>query len=249
MMKKGARALLVVVLSVTLSAAPMSARAGTWTGGATEWTQISNNIQLIQHGITLISQAMALWQQVKYWKQTLETFKSPQDAMAILNGFQGILATLQGILFAGESLAVRWRQTHPGAELPEAKGYTDDQAYKRIDQGVNRAVERALEVLDAQGNSVDGWPKDRTIFANLEAKMGTVNGQMQAAQVANELLLEIIRQLHLLRQVQMAHASMMGEFASAESQRRLYRERIIERDHGYTGRFRATAPVDWSQAK
>jgi hypothetical protein len=145
---------------------------------------------------------------------------------------------MQFLLFNSESIVERWKQAHPGRKDPTELGYTSTEVYREIDESTRKAVSRSMEALELQANSADGWPTDRTIYQNLQAKMQTVTGQLQAAMVANELLLEVIRQLHLLRQVQIAHAEMMGYHVSAESQRRQYDDTIRNKRLEYTGEFR-----------
>lgn len=100
---------------------------------------------------------------------------------------------------------------------------------------------KTMRVLDVQ-NTGD----DARIFQNLQLKMQSVSGQLQAQKAANELLLEIIRQLVALRAVVSAHANMMGEFVGADAQRRQFDDAIGERER-YHGKYRSLNPIDWSK--
>lgn len=236
--RRASRAVLATVLATSLVTLPVPVRAGTMTGGATEWTQITNMINLIQHTVSLVQSAISLQKQVEFWIQASKRADSPMDVLVMAQSLGAIVSRIQGLLFASGSIVERWKQTHPGRKAPEELGLQPKEAYHQIEKSTQSAVARSLEALDIQGNSADGWPKDRTIYANLQAKSQTVNGQLEAAMVGNELLLEVIRQLHLMRQIQISHAEMMGYHVSAESQRRQYDEEMLRRRVGYTGRYR-----------
>jgi P-type conjugative transfer protein TrbJ len=239
-MKSVARSMTPSVLIVALVVAPLpAARAGTLTGGATEWTQIANMVQLIQQTVSAIQQVMALQRQIKYWAQSTRAIGSPAGAFAIFQGFDAILRRVQHLLFAGGSIAERWAQTHPGRKTAVDAGFASaPELYQAIEEDTRKAVARSLEVLDIQGDGPDGWQKDKAIFGKLQTKMQTVGGQLEASMTANELLLEIIRQLQLMRQVQIAQAEMMGYHVSRDVQRRQLSEREMQERFRYTGRYR-----------
>lgn len=242
------RGALTVGLAASLTAMPVTrVLAGTFTGGATEWTQVTNMIQLMQHSVSLFQSVIQLKKQCDYWYKNTKGMDSPMGVLQAAQGLSGLLGRMQGLLFASGAMLDRWQQTHPGRRSPEELGYDPREAYHRIEASTQSAVSRSLAVLDIQGNSADGWPTDRTIYASLADRMQTAGGQLQVSQVTNELLLEVIRQLHLMRQVQIAQAEMMGYHVSAESQRREYGDELLQRRLGYTGRYRATELDDFSK--
>jgi P-type conjugative transfer protein TrbJ len=246
---KRAMATALVVLVATMVPAPVPVRAGTWTGASTEWTQISNNIQLLQHTISLIQTVMNLKRQVEYMARNAKNIDSPESFLRTMGSVGGLINQMRGILFASESIVDRWKQTHPGHKDLEQYYSTPADAYTKIDESTRQAVQRSMEVLDLQANSVDGWPQDRTILAELKDKAQTVSGQLQAAKVTNDLLIEVVRQLHLLRGVQIAHAEMMGYHISGETQRRQFEDKHMRSRalDGYSGRYRGDGVVDPSR--
>lgn len=232
-----------------LAGMPIEARAGTMTGGASEWTQIMNNVALLQQVVHAIRMVVALKKQIEYWKQSVAQLKSPQDALNIFRGFENLLSSTQRIIFAGQSLKDRWEQLHPGRVDPKANDTTDEEAYRRIDESVRKAVDKTLSILDVQSVGSNGAAKDKQVFEKLQTKMQAINGQVEAIMMGNELLLEILRQLHRLRDVVTAHANMMGEAVSAESQRRQYDDAIRERDWTYSGSFASRKSIDFSKRR
>jgi len=232
-----------------LASLPLGVRAGTMTGGATEWTQLMNNVALLQQVVQAIRMVVSLKKQIEYWKQSVAQLKSPQDALNIFRGFQDVLSSTQRIVFAGQSLKDRWAELHPGLVDPHKNDLTDEDAYHRVDEGVRKAVDKTMAVLDVQNLGTNGAAKDKQVFQALQTKMQTVNGQVEAIMMSNELLLEILRQLHRLRDVATAHANMMGEAVSSDSQRRQYDDAIRHRDWTYTGSFRSRNAIDFSKRR
>lgn len=244
-------------LLLAAAGAPFGARAGTMTGAATEWTQIMNNVTLIQQVIHAIQQVMQLKQTIKYWAQTVKTLGRSQNPIDILRGVQSAISTTRTVLFAGETLARRWNEkqrtgltedwakAHPGSKDPHALGKADPEAFRRVDERVQLAVEKTMRTLDSQYNQLDTEEK---VFARLQQKVSgegeglseddKVKGQLQAAMLANELLLELLKEQKLTRQLLQSQALLMGEQVSAQAQYRQYDDAIRRRDPGYTGRFR-----------
>lgn len=242
------RALAVVVMAAVLSA-PMRVGAGTWTGGASEWTQISNNIQLIMHTVSLIQTVVNLGKQLALQIKMAATQKSPEAFLQLMGGVGGLITQMRGLLFQSESIVSRWEKTHQGSQNPNNIYESPSEAYRKIDESTRQAVKRAMDVLELQSNSADGWPKDQDILKQLSEKAHSADGEVKCLQVALDLLLEIIRQLHLLRGVQIAHAEMMGYHVSGETQRRQFEDKYLRDQRlGYTGRYRATRTVDPSRA-
>lgn len=228
--------------ALTAATLPLRVHAGTMTGGASEWTQVMNNVALLQQIVHAIRAVIQLKRQVEYMGKQVADFGSgsPNNARAILYGFQSVLGQTQAILFAGQSLKTQWELTHPGRVSPDQRGLTDAEAYRRIDQSVQASVVKTLCVLDVQSET-----DERRIFESLQVKMESASGQLQAQKAGNELLLEIIRQLMALRAVVAAHANMMGEFVGADAQRRQYEDAIRERER-YQGKYRSLHPIDWA---
>lgn len=234
-----------ILLAGLLVSAPLRVGAGTFTGGASEWTEIANHVQLIEHTINLIQMVVGIKRQIEYMAQHAKSIRSPEEFLSVMQNAAGLIGQMRGILFASGSIIERWKTMHPGNK-DLSKWYSDPaDAYKQIDESTRQAVQRSMEVLELQANTADGWPQDRTILAQLAAKAQTADGQLKAAQVANDLLLEVIRQLHLLRGVQIAHAEMTGYQISGETQRRQFEDKFMRsRRFGYTGRYRGDSYVD-----
>jgi P-type conjugative transfer protein TrbJ len=151
--------------------------------------------------------------------------------------FTQLLAGLNQVVFSGKSLAEQWKRTHPGEQEPAAAGYrTISEAYTAIDKDLNRAAEQSLKALDiyVDPKTVN---KEQAILDGLKSKMQSADGQSRIAQVANELLFEIIRQLTLIRQVLQVQARMTAEGISAEAQQRMYKRQQRARDYQYRGRY------------
>lgn len=226
--RKTVSALVGTCACLALCVAPLGARAGTMTGGATEWTQLTNMTQLLTHTIQFIQQVRALRQQVEWMAKAGRGLVAPLEFLNTMQSTAGMVTEMRGIVFAGQSMSERWEDVHPGrTDLYQRYG-SPAKAYAAIDESTRKSVQRAMQVLDLQVASKGGWPKDRQILAALSAKAQSADGQLKCTQVTNMLLLEMIRQLHLLRGVQIAHAEMMGYDVSGQVQRRQYEELVVE---------------------
>jgi P-type conjugative transfer protein TrbJ len=237
---------IVFVLVLALLGAPAAGRAGTFTGGATEWTQISNNVQLTMQLVQQVMMVAQLIRQVKMMVVMTKRSRSPAEALAIMNGFHSILGAAANFVFVGKNLTDQWKRTHPGEQTPEIQGYGSiEHAYDSIDKDLRGAAEQSLKTLDVHLDPKN-VRQDQQIAEQLKAKMETAAGQMQAQQATNELLLEIIRQLGLIRQVNIVQARMTAVGLSDEAQRRLYRSAVIQRDYEYRGLYIGSgAPTGW----
>lgn len=226
------------MLAAALGATPASSRAGTWTGGASEWTQISNNIQLVLQYIQQVMMVVQLAKQVAMMIIMTKRAKSPAEAFAVMSGMHQIFGTAAGFVFQGRALTQQWKDTHPGEKTPDVPGYGSiEQAYDAIDQNLHAAAERSLKALDVHVDP-NGVNQDKQILEQLKNKAESAEGQMQAQQATNALLMEVIRQLMLIRQVNVIQAQMVTLAASDDAQRRLYRSATQQRDYAYQGLFR-----------
>ena len=215
---------------VSLCAAPVGVRAGTITGGATEWTQLTNMVQLIAHTVQFVRQVRGIKKQVEMMGKAGEVLGRPREFLNMMNQVGGLLGQMRGILYASESMVERWEKIHPGRKDFRDQGYKSSaKAYAAIDESTRKSVHRAMKVLDIQVSSKDGWPKDREVLKQLADKADSADAQLKCTQVTNLLLLEMIRQLHLLRGVQIAHAEMMGYSVAGVVQRRQYQEHQADR--------------------
>ncbi|HEX5656748.1 MAG TPA: hypothetical protein VFX59_06115 [Polyangiales bacterium] len=236
--------------TTALAAVPVSVRAGTMTGGASEWTQVMNNVALLQQIIHAIRAVVQLKRQVEYMAKSVKDFASGRgyNVDQILNGFdsilgqtQGVLSQSRGLVFAGESIFQQWKQLHPGQITPDKLDQVGPDSYRALDQGIQHSVEKAKKTLDLH-NKTD----DAAVFAQLKTRIGSVEGQLQATKAGNEILLDILRVLLSLKQIAIAQANVMGEDVSSAAQRRQFDDALHERGK-YTGKYRSLNPIDYSE--
>jgi P-type conjugative transfer protein TrbJ len=252
----------VALASLSMVFAPVKVSAGTFTGGATEWTQYANFVTLCMGIVQQINAATSLASQVKSWGVTLKNIDSPQDVMNVLGGIKSIVARTRSLAFQGASLAEqtglteRWKKAHPGEVDPHqaysapssagglfppsdsvsgAMGQPEEQAFAQIDDAVQQSVLHAMQTLDLHAAEADD---EELIFQKLSDKMQTVEGARQVGMMTNELLLNLTRILLKLGEKFDAYARINGEYASADAQRNQYERQIGVRRSRYTGRFR-----------
>ena len=265
----------VTTCSVSVVLAPVRVAAGTMTGGATEWTQITNYVTLCMGLIQQIQQVVSLASTVKSWGTTLKNIDSPQDVMNAVSGIKGIIARTRSIAFQGASLAARgggmterWKAAHPGevdpasiyaapsssSGSPTALGSASgpDGSPTPADMAAFSKVDESLQAAVQRAYTVldlhaEEADNDEIIFEKLSTKMQTVTGARQVGMMTNELLLEMLHvQMRLGEKLdQLAYIS--GEYASAEAQKSQYGRSIRGRHGRYTGRFRGdqVGAGDW----
>lgn len=245
--KKRANRGLAVVLASSLMVTSSTTHAGTWTGGASEWTQIANNIQLVLQYVQQIMMVVNLAKQVAMMVKMTAKANSPQEAFAVMSGMHQIFGTVGQIVFQGRSLTDQWKQSHPGLKTPDVpaqaggQGYGSiEEAYDAIDKNLHAAAERSLKALDVHLDP-NNVRQDEQLLEQLKNKAESAEGQMQATQATNALLLEVIRQLNLIRQVNVIQAQMVTLAASDEAQRRMYVSAVRQRDYAYRGLYRGNA--------
>lgn len=269
-MKRVARVAMLTCMttcSASVVLAPVRVAAGTMTGAATEWTQITNFVTLCMQIVQQIQTVASLAQTVKAWGTTLKNIDSPQDVMNVAQGINGIIARTRSIAFQGASLAARansltgnWQRVHPGevdptqvykpsptANGPQAAQDGSPQgiaaASAQADDQVFRQVDESLQAAVAKAFETldmhaDEATDDAAIFEKLSTKMQTVEGARQVGMMTNELLLNITRILMRLGETCDRLAYVTGEYASANAQKSQYERAIRKRRGRYTGRFR-----------
>ncbi|MFM2415300.1 MAG: hypothetical protein RL385_23 [Pseudomonadota bacterium] len=241
--------LVALTVAVAVASTPVRGRAGAIAGGASEWTQVANNIQLVMQLINQIMMVKRLINQVKMMAKMTKSGKL-LAAISVFQGFSSILANSAVLAFAGVKAVKEWQKTHPGEKAPDAAGYeTIDKAYVAMDRDLHATAQRGLAVLDIQTDK-SAMEDDQNIMEELKDKMETAEGQMQAQQAANEILLELVRQLNLLRQVLLVQSRLVAATSAEEAQRRMYARENRGDFFKYTGKYRGkVAGFDPSHGK
>ncbi|WP_205182824.1 P-type conjugative transfer protein TrbJ [Burkholderia sp. LMG 13014] len=195
MKEKLSYALIALAIGMTVPVGDSWAGSVAGTGGATEVTQILNNVQLMEQSLTQAQQLQVQLQQAVTnpnapWSQTLNYL---QDLRSLYNTAQSIGYSMQSA----------------------------EQGFKNLYQGYGQGSGNMLDKIVAWGNqtrsavsgelTTAGWTMDQIKSADqtlesLRMQSQTAVGQMQAAQVGNAIAVEMVQQLRSLSQLQAAQA-------------------------------------------
>lgn len=247
------------------------ASAGTLTGGATEITQALNNVALLTEIIEQGKQLAQLIQQAKMMKDAAADFKNVGAWTGLAQDTYAAVQRTRALVYRGQSLHDQWAKTHPGMSVPatseprlgvglasaeqwgqtsngapgpqeHSQTWAENQAYKRLDDDVQRATSDAFKALDMDA---EGVGDDDATYKRLAELVNSADGQLKVAKVTARILLEMLRQQHRLHDVVIVQARMMGEHISAQAQTRQFDGALKSRT-GYTGKW-SSKPIDLSK--
>jgi P-type conjugative transfer protein TrbJ len=186
-----------VVLSILFMGVPAPTDAGVVAGVATEWTQILNHVQLvigyIRQGLQLETELKQLTEQLKQGQ------KSPQQFFGSIQQDLGQLAQIvqggQALAYSMGNLDAQFRNTFPGYSSSNS-GYFNN--YKKWSQ---TSLDTTLSTLRAVGLQGQQLNSAQSVLAQLRMMSTGAGGQMQAAEVGNQIAEQQVEQLMSLRQL------------------------------------------------
>jgi type IV secretion system protein TrbJ len=186
-----------VALSLLFPGVPAPMNAGVVAGVATEWTQLLNHVQLV---MTYIRQGIQLQTQMQQFAEQLKQGRvSPQQ---IFGSIQQDLTQLAQIVQGGQALAysmgnldAQFRNTFPGYGS-RTSGYFND--YKKWSQTSLDTTFSTLRAVGLQGQQLNNA---QSVLAQLRAMSTGATGEMQAAEVGNQIAEQQVEQLMALRQL------------------------------------------------
>ncbi len=187
----------VMVLCLVSLGVPAPTDAGVVAGVATEWTQILNHVQLvmgyIRQGLQLEAQMKQLTEQLK------QGVKSPQQFFGSIQQDLGELSQIvqggQALAYSMGNLDAQFRNTFPGYGS-RTSGYFND--YKKWSQ---TSLDTTLSTLRAVGLQGQQLNSAQSVLAQLRTMSLGAGGEMQAAEVGNQIAEQQVEQLMSLRQL------------------------------------------------
>ena len=186
-----------VAVSLLFLGVPAPTNAGVVAGVATEWTQILNHVQLVMNYIRMGVQLQIEMQQLSEQLKQGKVFPSQ-----IFGSIQQDLGQLAQIVQGGQALAysmgnldAQFRNTFPGYSS-RTSGYFND--YKKWSQTSLDTTMNSLRAVGLQGQQLNNAQAVLTKLRNMSMSAG---GQVQAAQVGNQIAEQQVEQLMALRQL------------------------------------------------
>lgn len=233
-MKPNFAALTAIALLVAMTG---TARAGAVVG-ATEPTQILNNVQLIMSYAEQAQQTTTQLQQYSAMLRNLQkmTPSSLLDAAAsqlwmdqnMVQAFRDIRTVYQQGQQAAYSLSMinqQFKSSHP--DFGTAINFAN--AYKNWSDSTLGAAKNAIKLVTAHA---DSFTTEEGMINELAYKSQTADGQMQAVQAGSAISLQLVGQMQKLRQLQMAQVQSQNEFAAAAQSEKDAKQYGIDRAFG-----------------
>jgi len=187
----------MVVLSLLFLGVPAPTNAGVVAGVATEWTQILNHVQLVMNYIRMGVQLQIEMQQLS--EQLKQGKGLPSQIFGSIQQDLGQLAQIvqggQALAYSMGNLDAQFRNTFPGYSS-RTSGYFND--YKKWSQTSLDTTLSTLRAVGLQGQQLNNAQAVLTKLRNMSMSAG---GQVQAAQVGNQIAEQQVEQLMALRQL------------------------------------------------
>ena len=220
-------AALATILSVGLTG---TAHAGAAAGGATEWTQILNNVQLIDlagtnieqvgqnaqqiaHQITQIENQLAQYQTML---QNLERLPDNiwGDAVADLNRLQHLVQQGEGIAFSMGGLDDVLKDRF--GSYADFSGNLPEDFSSIWDSWSQTNRDTIAGTLAGANLTAEQFQNEASTMAQLQRQSESAVGQMQALQVGHSIAGQQVEQMQKLRGLLSQQTTMMGTWYQSE---------------------------------
>lgn len=201
---------------------PGTARAGAIVG-ATEFTQIANNIELVMQ---YIKQAEQYATQLRQWEMQIQQYENMvQNTMNIpgqvWGNIQGELAGVAQIVQKGRAIAYSARNIgdqftarYKGFAYPA--GFNYKTAYTNWSGTSMDTLKAHLESIGLQSNQ---FATEEGTLRTLRGMSQSANGQMEAIQVGAQIAEQQVQQLQKLRQLLMTQGTAQTTYLATQQQK------------------------------
>ncbi|NTB05921.1 P-type conjugative transfer protein TrbJ [Agrobacterium tumefaciens] len=193
--------------------------------GATEFTQIANNIQLAAQYAEQAQQTVHQLNQYKAMLKNLETTTSSStlDAVAgalwedqkIASAFQNlqtIVVNGQKMGFSMSNQDAIFQRLHPGY----SGAFDSKNTYREWSDNTHAAVRNSMALAGIQSESLN---REGGMVRELQSRSRSADGQMKALQAGNDIGIAMIGQMQQMRQLQMAQMNAQEHFMLQETSR------------------------------
>lgn len=210
----------ITILSCTLATGPALAGTVAGFGGATEVTQLLNNVQLIQQAITGAQQLTQIIKNVEYAEQQLKNLENQKSFS--WGTLSSDLNTLSQSVSAGQALGYKLAQIdskfanlYPTFRSPLRSGY-QDQAKTWTTTNVS-SIKAAIKSAGLQESQ---FSNEQSALEAMQNQASTSTGALQVMQAGTQLAANQSQQLMKLRQLYMAEMQAQNAALATEEQRR-----------------------------
>ncbi len=193
---------------------PPPAQAGAVVG-ATEITQILNNVQLV---LSYIEQANQLAQQIQMYENMLiNTATLPSQVWGnVVGDLQQVAEVVkvgQGLAYTMANIDDKFKELYPAVEnITDFKGQ-----YKKWSQANMDTIRGTIGGLQKQASSLE---TENGLLEYLRAQSGSAQGQVKALQVGHEIAEQQIQQLQKLRAIMIQQAIAQNQAQANQQQQK-----------------------------
>ncbi|MBN3815195.1 P-type conjugative transfer protein TrbJ [Paraburkholderia sp. Se-20369] len=234
-----------------LAAIAVNANAGGSVAGATEPTQILNNIQLVA---SYAQQAQQTVTQINQYETMLRNLmnSTPSEllgqAAGVLwkdNNMTQVFKNLSTIVQGGQKIAYTlqntdqlFRNLHPGY----GSAFDFRNGYRNWSDNTLNSVQNALSLMTAHASN---FANEQSMVKELQTRSQSAGGQMQVLQAGNEIGVAMIGQMQELRQLQAAQIQQQGAYIAAQQDRTNVGDSALSKEFGTlnTGRVKNLTPA------
>jgi len=217
-----------VAVSLLFLGVPTPMNAGVVAGVATEWTQILNHVQLVMNYIRMGVQLQIEMQQLS--EQLKQGKGLPRQIFGSIQQDLGQLAQIvqggQALAYSMGNLDAQFRNTFPGYSS-RTSGYFND--YKKWSQTSLDTTLSTLRAVGLQGQQLNNAQAVLTKLRNMSMSAG---GQVQAAQVGNQIAEQQVEQLMALRQLMLVDLQSKQAYQAEQIQKEQADKEALEQLFG-----------------
>lgn len=217
-------AAVAVVLLLSLLFYAGASRATGMIAGATEFTQIANNVEL---GLQYVEQVQQTLTQINQYKTMLQNLQKMAPSGMLDSSAQQLwqdqgmsqafmnLRTMyvngQRLAYSSSNIDTQFRTAHPG--FGNYAGMDYNATYRNWSQGSLDAIKNAMQVLGVQS---DKFNTEQGMIQELQARSSSASGQMEALKVGHDVGVQQVSQLQQLRQLQMAQMQAQNAYMAGQ---------------------------------
>jgi P-type conjugative transfer protein TrbJ len=216
------KTLIAAIVSVSMVVVTPPSFAGAITGGATEWTQIANNVQLVMQYSKQIEQyatQLRQWtlQIQQYQNMVQNTLNIPAQVWgAIENDLMGVASIVQqgqALAYSASNIADQFENTFKGFKFT---GTDFKKEYRDLSRKTLDTLKGSLLAANLQSSQ---FVTEEMTLKQLRTMSQSATGQMQAIQVGSQIAEQQVQQLQKLRQLMMAQLNQQNTYLAAQEQK------------------------------
>lgn len=220
------RKLVSAVVITSMLAGPLAVAPAHATGmvaGATEITQIANNMELVT---SVAQQAQQLATEIQTYQNLVKnTLTLPTQAWTNVQNDLGQLANVvkqgQALAYSAENISDLFQQKYPGYKKSD-----DIKAdYRKWSATVMDSIRGSLQAANLQASQ---FTSEEAVLSQLRGMAQTADGRMQAIQVGNQIAGETAAQMQKLRGLVMAQMQAQNAYMAAQEQKESTRKAAAE---------------------